>query len=388
MKNITFIFLVSIAVFIPTISCSKTTNKNNLKILFITNFFPYSTRSYLNNQIKKFIDKGHDVWIYSQIKCDSAMTDCLKQYDLEKKIQYGSEPHGKFDVILCQFGFLAPWVSSLIKKKKLHGKFIIFLRGEDISSHVKQNPHMYDQLFLDADLFLPVCNHFRQRLISLGCDTEKVTVLHSAILYDQFHYMPHAPNKNEHINILSVAQISERKGLEYSIEAITQLHKTYPKIHYTIVGGGEGGKVVIIKKLKNLVQKLNAESFIHFTGKQPHHTIPSILDTADIFVLPCVTTPSGLEEGIPNALMEAMICGLPVVSTYHAGIPELIQDGVTGYLAPQKNVSELVKKITLLIENQDLCIKMGKKAHEYIEKEHNMNIEIEKLEQLLYNLVS
>jgi colanic acid/amylovoran biosynthesis glycosyltransferase len=86
-----------------------------------------------------------------------------------------------------------------------------------------------------------------------------------------------------------------------------------------------------------------------------------------------VTTENGDQEGIPVALMEALSQGLPVLSTQHSGIPELVQDGKFGFLVPERDVDALAEKLEYLIEHPELWPKMGRAGRDYVARHHDIN---------------
>ena len=77
-------------------------------------------------------------------------------------------------------------------------------------------------------------------------------------------------------------------------------------------------------------------------------------------------------EGTPVVLMEAQACGLPVVSTYHSGIPEVVKDGESGFLVPEKDVDALAEKMEYLINHPELWPKMGEAGRKHIERNYNI----------------
>ena len=118
-----------------------------------------------------------------------------------------------------------------------------------------------------------------------------------------------------------------------------------------------------------------------------HKELPKILGKAHIFILASVTASSSNEEGIPNALKEAMATGLPVVSTYHAGIPELVEDGVTGFLVPERNVDLLADKLEYLITHPERWLKMGREGRKKMRYEFDNKRVIKQIEKKLSELV-
>ena len=117
-------------------------------------------------------------------------------------------------------------------------------------------------------------------------------------------------------------------------------------------------------------EKLNLSDKITFHGAKPPQFVKECLNKSDIFLLPSVVDSQGDMEGIPVALMEAMASGLTVVSTYHSGIPELIEDNVSGFLVPERDpkaIAEALKKVMTTDKLNDI----RRQAREKVEKEFN-----------------
>ena len=93
----------------------------------------------------------------------------------------------------------------------------------------------------------------------------------------------------------------------------------------------------------------------------------------DILLVPSVTAQDGDQEGTPAVLMEALAQGIPVISTYHSGIPELVQDGISGFLVPERDTNALAEKIIYLLEHQEIWAEMGKAGRKYVEENFDTN---------------
>jgi len=339
------------------------------KILFVVSTFPPNSGTAVLNQITGLVDRGLDVYIYAKKNglLELSHPDMIK-YNLLKRTYFNSPSQGKeknkfnnlppdlatFDIIYCQFGYRATEFLPIKEKRNLKAKFVTCFRGSDLSKHVKENRNKYDLLFKKGDLFLPVCNAFRRRLISLGCDPKKIIVHHSAIDCEKFSFNPPTLNGGDMINMVTVCRLTEKKGLTYSIRAVAQLIRKYPGIRYDIVGFGP-----LEQELKQLIKRLGAQNNIRLVGRASEDEVAAILDNTHIFLLASVTASNGDEEGIPNSLKEAMARGIPVISTFHSGIPELVDNGVSGFLVSQRNTTMLANKIEYLINNPDLWYKMG-----------------------------
>ena len=275
-------------------------------------------------------------------------------------------PDRPYDIIQCQYGTLGKRFLALKMSGLITGKFITAFRGHDITQHVNSVPGFYDELFKEGDLFLPVSRSLEQRLIDGGCDPAKIRVLHSGIDCSRFHFRPRTANKDEPINILTIGRFVEMKGIIYGIEAVAGLIQTCPdkKIHYDIIGDGPLRNEISMK-----LKQLDIESHVTLHGWKDQDSVTGYLDQAHILLTPSVTAANGETEGIPNVLKEAMAVGLPVVSTVHSGIPELVEDGVSGYLVPERDVRALSDRLSYLIEHPDRWEAMGQAGKKKIEED-------------------
>ena len=119
---------------------------------------------------------------------------------------------------------------------------------------------------------------------------------------------------------------------------------------------------------------LNApQELVDENNKKNQQEIIEILDKSQIFVAPSVTASDGNQDAPINVLKEAMAMGLPVVSTYHGGIPELVEDGISGFLVPERDVDALAEKLGYLIEHPEIWPQMGKAGRAYVEKNYDIN---------------
>jgi len=372
--------------------CFAQNISRKLKILFVTSKFPYATRPYTDNQIVGLLDKGHEVYILAKDPGTYIDYPLIKQYNLLERTYYFEEINDDgempdalkdIDIIYCQFGgWLAKYCLRLIDEKGMNARLIVCLRGADATRDLVNNSQQYSNLFAKADLFMPVCKYFKNNIIKYGCNPEKIVVHHSAIDCTKFKYKARTKPKKGKVGFVVVATLSERKGIRYALYAIDKLRRKYSNIKLTIIGGG--GKY---NQIKNLIKKLNLEKYVNLLGFQLHNRIVTELNRAHIFLLTPYTRDNGVQEGIPNSLMEAMATGLPVVSTYNGGIPELVTDGVSGFLVPEKNVDMLVKKMAYLIKHPERWGSMGKVGSEQVNKEHSRDKAIGTLVNIFFSVL-
>ncbi len=358
-----------------------------LKILFVVGSFPLLPETFIVNQITGLLDRGHEVFIYA---CHNGgqkrkvHADVIK-YDLLKRtyvVQLPSDLH-TYDIILCQFGPLGKKFVKIRKQLGLEAKIITCFRGYDLSREIKsKGKHAYDRLFQEGDLFLPVCEYFKDKLIKLGCDPQKIIVHHSAIDPSRFKFRTNFSKKTDTVLIYSVNRLVPKKGTEYAIRAVSRLIHKYPALRYNIVGGGYRKGFLL-----RLIRRLRLYNKIKLLDWATQDEVIAALKKADIFILPSVTARDGNEEGIPNALKEAMSCGIPVVSTYCAGIPELIKDGKSGFLVRQRDVINLTHKIEYLMKHSEQRVKMGIEGRKVVEKEYDVEKLNDRLLELFYSVL-
>jgi len=378
-----------------------------LRILFVTSSFPRFDQQFILNMICGVIDRGHDVYIAATRPAkESIVPEVVNQYKLlDKTIFFGRKnplkllqrhrfmptrnhnipPIDTFDIICSQFGNIGANVVQFKKEleynKKIKAKLVTCFRGRDTSEVVQTDSLVYDELFSVGDLFLPVCEFFKDRLIDIGCPPEKTKVLYSAINCDLFSFKKRIIKNNYPIELISVSRLVEKKGIEYTIRAVAEVAKTHPKIHYTIVGQGP-----IKEQLQALIHRLRMQKNIHMVGAQPNEKIPALLYKSHVFVLSSITAQDGDQEGIANALKEAMATGMPVLSTKTAGTAELVENGVSGFLVDEKDVQALATKIRYLIRNPKIIGVMGSSGRQVVEERFHISHVIDKFIVMLEEL--
>ena len=150
--------------------------------------------------------------------------------------------------------------------------------------------------------------------------------------------------KEKIIKILTVTRLVEKKGLEYSIKAIDKVMRKYSNIEYRIIGDGP-----LKEKLRILIKQHKLKNRIQLLGWMTQDEVHKYFAESHIFIHPSITAKNGDQEGTPTVLIEAPARGLPIVSTTHSGITELVQNGKSGFLVPERDVGELAEKFEYLI---------------------------------------
>jgi len=200
-----------------------------------------------------------------------------------------------------------------------------------------------------AKFFITISEYNRQFLIAQGADGNKITVLHCGVDSAQFSLREDfIPSNIPKIGV--VARLVEKKGIDHLINAVAHLKKTAKPYQLVIVGDGP-----LLDEHQALASSLGLSSKeITFLGAIDHQEIAAFIKSLDVFVLPCQKDSAGDMDGIPVVLMEAMLSGVPVISTPITGIPELIIQGETGLLASIGSESELTDCIEQSINDGEL----------------------------------
>jgi L-malate glycosyltransferase len=170
----------------------------------------------------------------------------------------------------------------------------------------------------------------------------------------------------------TVAHIQPQKGYRYLIEAARLVLDKYPNVTFVIVGGEkvEGGR----KELEDLSTELGIREKVVFTGSRPDAL--QVMAGFDLFVLPSVW------EGFGIVFLEAMALGKPVIGTNVGGIPEVVQDGVTGYLVEPRNPPQLADKMLQLLNDETTRRQMGIKGRQRVKELFDIKIQVNKIEQI------
>ncbi len=262
------------------------------------------------------------------------------------------------DIIHVHFAHAA--LPILPYKHLLCKRLFVSLLGYDVTVIPQEEPQMYVQLFQEADQFLASSSFLVAKAKSLGCLDEKVIISYPGIdtgFFDPRHTMNSRRDSGESLKILTVARLHWEKGIQYSLEAIALVHRSMPDVRYIIVGDGE-----MKSELQSLCRSRGIARHVDLRGALAPSEVRKAAAEADIFLL------SSLREAFGVVLAEAQAMGLPIVATRVGGVPEVVDDGVTGFLVPPRDPQALADKLLLLANNPDLRRQMGERGRERVKR--------------------
>ena len=210
-----------------------------------------------------------------------------------------------------------------------------------------------------------VCGPLKNlHVLPYGVDTEK--------------FIPGPKNSNQAIQLISVGRFTAKKAPIMSIKAFQILLEKFPTAYFTMIGDGE-----LWEDAKKYVAENGLEKNVRFMGQQTPDLILEKLQGSDIFIQHSIKTPSGDSEGTPNSILEASACGLPIVSTLHAGIPEAVIQGETGILVQENDFKAMGKALISLAQDPDRRLEMGQSARKHMLENYEINTQSEKLKGLM-----
>jgi glycosyltransferase involved in cell wall biosynthesis len=186
----------------------------------------------------------------------------------------------------------------------------------------------------------------------------KVHLIHHGVNLDGFQPAPRpAPAPDEAPLILSVGRLVEKKGFPDLLRAVALLRASGRRLRLAIYGDGP-----LRGELAELAARLGIGDCFELPGERPQRELVPVLQAADIFALTPFVTDDGDRDGVPNVLAEAMACGLPVVSTAVAGIPELVHHGENGLLCAARDVETIAAAIGRLLDDREERLRFGAAA--------------------------
>lgn len=250
--------------------------------------------------------------------------------------------------------------------------------GRDVSA-LPRSPYwrwLYRRLFKIASLYLVEGPMLGKSLLSLGCPADKIRVVHLGVDLDRIPFHERKPHEGP-VRILISCSLREKKGVTYALSALGRCLETTPWV-LRILGDGP-----LREQLTEQSRSLGLEERVSFEGYLSYTEHLQALAEADLFLSPSVTASDGdTEGGAPVALIEAQASGLPAVASTHCDIPEIVKDGVTGYLFDEKDVDGLTVCLQRLLADQESWAALGQAGRRHIEREFNVIQQVARAEEL------
>ena len=280
------------------------------------------------------------------------------------------------------FGQIAVHLLPLIRAWK--DPSIVSFHGADVM--VDMNKPAYreatQQMLEAVKLVLVRSESLRRAVADLGCDPGKIKIQRTGIPLEEFPFRERSFPKNDEWRFVQAGRLIEKKGLPVTFRAFAAFLGKYPKATLTIAGEGP-----MLAELQTLARELNVDPRVSFTGFISQEQLRDIYYQSDIFLHPSQTGRDGNQEGIPNSMLEAMASGLPVFATRHGGIPEAIENGVSGVLVPERDHEELARALLNAAQDPVFLSRIARSGAEVVRKNFDLRAQAQRLEDIYLRIV-
>lgn len=285
-------------------------------------------------------------------------------------------------VILAEFGTMG---NRVLEVSKMTGiPLITVFYGYDAWHKTVLEEQQYAELFAHAARVVGVSNDICQQLIQLGCPEEKVTYLPCYVNTELFKPVERDFSQP---HILAVGRFAVTKAPELTILAFNEMLNSISDATLTMVGADDDNAT--FESSMSLIKALGIEDKVQLKGKLLPEEVYRCMQEASLFVQHSVTTPvNGDKEGTPVAVMEALASGLPVVSTKHAGIQEVITNGENGILVDEFDFRSMAAEMAELLSNKEKLQSISSAAVESVRNNLDIQNHTQKMEDILRQAMS
>lgn len=276
------------------------------------------------------------------------------------------------EIIHFHFGTLAAEHLSIFEEIDI--PFVVTFYGFDYQSAPFTNRAIrekYPLMFAKASRVFCLGNTGKKMLIDGGCPEDKIRIVKLGIKPAEIPFYGRKRNKAK--RFLQVGTFKEKKGIPVALEAFAKALKIFPDLKLKLIG--EVQERMIYNQTLQFIKKHDLSKSISVQEMMTYSELISELEHHDIFIHPSQTSANLDCEGTPVVMMDAQASGLPVLSTFHADIPEVVVDGKTGFLTKEKDVEGLAANILRfreMQENELFQFRIAARAH--IEKNYNIEV--------------
>ena len=240
----------------------------------------------------------------------------------------------------------------------------------------------YPTIFARAAAVHCVSEAVREEAMRFGLDRAKARVIHTAVDVDFFSPVPGGVRSPEELRVIGVGRLFWQKGYDYALEAVASLHRAGVPVTYEILGGEPSaatGKASDRARLLYLIHELGLEGRVRLLGKVSQEVVRERLRASDVLLQ------ASLYEGLPNAVLEAMACALPVVVTDCGGVREAVKHGVEGFVCPRRSPQALADALGSL-RDRALARRLGEAGRARVVADFTVERQLESFRRLYSEL--
>ena len=237
---------------------------------------------------------------------------------------------------------------------------------------------------IDMARFVVTCTKYNKNYLSqlVGKSTTPIFCVYHGINLDYFSPKLNNIECKPPYKLLTVARMTEKKGLENVYHALAILRDKKIKFMHTLIGEGDDND-----KILKLIKKLELKKVTELRGTLTHEDVIKHYANADLFVLGCQIARNGDRDGIPNVMAESMAMNLPVVATNVSGIPEFLENRVSGMMVPQKDPKALARAMEAVLTDDDLRKQVTMEAKKRVTRKFNNQKLIKDLARIYQDMI-
>lgn len=389
-----------------------------MKIAFILNSFPEISEKFLLNHIIGLIEAGYEVDLYPAHRPRTEKRhDIYDRYQVGDHVRYVDVPRSfiargllapikfarlflhspkmaldalntrdyrsvaknlkllffgnalvgkRYDIIHCHFG-VNGLIGAYLKRAGCCSALVTAFHGSDINSYPRRHgTDVYRIVYAESDAITSNTNFTKGKIVANGCPPEKIVISPEPLIASEYADLK---REEERHSLLTVGRLEEKKGHRYALEAVAKLSAEFPDLHYYVAGGGS-----LEAELKAQAEALGISTRVKFLGLLTGSEVKKLYGRCSVFTLPSVTASNGDMEGQGLVIQEAQICGAPVVTTQHNGIPDGLIDGETGFLVPEKDVEALADRIARLFRDDETRTRMGARGVAFVRGKYDIGV--------------
>lgn len=269
-------------------------------------------------------------------------------------------------VLHIYFGHIAPQFIPLMKVWPR--PVVVSFHGADVAGYAEKPRYLaaLKEVFRLATKIQSRSEALSADLLALGCPPEKLVLQRTGVPVEEWPYLERTAPADGAWHLVQSCRFVEKKGLDLTLQAFATVLKTHPNARLTLAGSGP-----LKDALQAQVAELGIAGSVTFTGFLPNAKLLPLLHEAHVYLHPSRTGSDGNREGVPNAMLEAMATGIPVVATRHGGIPEAITDEVSGLLVAENDAPALAAAVLRLIGDAGLRQRTGQAGSEVVRSTFN-----------------
>ncbi len=222
----------------------------------------------------------------------------------------------------------------------------------------------------------------RRAVVDLGCNEAKIDIVRTGIPLEEFPFRERSFPGNGEWQLVQACRLIEKKGLPTALRAFAEFSSRYPRSTITIAGDGP-----LLDELQALARELKIDHRVSFAGFISQEKLRELFYTSHIFLHPSETGHDGNQEGVPNSMLEAMASGLPVFATHHGGIPEAIENGISGVLVAERDHMALARALLDTVQDRHLLGQLGRVGSQAVAAKFDQRAQVRRLEDVYLKLL-